>query len=260
MSANDSPIGIFDSGVGGLSILQSISALLPQEDLIYVADSQYTPYGNKTDAEIESRVLTIASFLESKSVKCLVVACNTATAAAIKQLREKYSIPIIGLEPALKPAANNSKTKRVGVLATQATLESEKYEQLKQQFVDSLQLTEKASPLFVELVENSKELSENEYQMIEKELAPFRQANIDALVLGCTHYPFLTQAITNIMGDDVTLYESGPAVAKEVKRRLSAQLSNKARQGSALFYSSAPENAAPQFSQLLNQNVQVKPF
>jgi glutamate racemase len=260
MSVNDNPIGIFDSGVGGLSILQSINALLPREDLIYVADSQYTPYGNKTDGEIESRVLAIAAFLASKNVKCLVVACNTATAAAIHQLRENYSIPIIGLEPALKPAANHSKSKRVGVLATQATLESEKYQQLKRQFASSLKLVEKASPLFVELVENSNELSEKEYTMIEKELTPFREAKIDALVLGCTHYPFLTQAISSIMGEYVTLYESGPAVAKEVKRRLATQLNDKTSQGSIHFFSSAPEYASPQFSQLLNKNIQVSPF
>jgi glutamate racemase len=260
MRPNNNPIGIFDSGVGGLSILQAINSLMPQEDLIYVADSQFTPYGDKSEREIEDRVLAIASFLTEKNVKCIVVACNTATAAAVNQLRRLYSVPIIGLEPALKPAAENSLSGKVGVLATQATLDSQKYENLKQQFGGKLQLIEKASSLFVELVEHSPTIAEKEFNLIRNELEPFRQASVDALVLGCTHYPFLTEAISNIMGNNVVLYESSMPVAKEVKRRLNNQLSTSQSLGSIDFFSSEPEDAEPKLSRLLDRKVIVSLF
>ena len=212
-------IGIFDSGVGGLSVLSAVRQLLPNENLVYVADTLYTPYGGRSAEFIESRVLSIAEFLAAQSVKLITVACNTATAAAVNSLREKHTIPIVGLEPALKPAVSFSAKEKVGVLATKATLDSEKYRQLRSRFTDDVEIVERASPLFVELVEKAPEIGPNEYQLIANELAPFVQAEVDALVLGCTHYPFLTETITNILGPSVSLFESAYPVAREIKRR-----------------------------------------
>ncbi len=255
---NNLPIGIFDSGVGGLSVLNAVRQLLPNENLIYVADSAYTPYGEKTDQQIEDRVLLISDFLQSKKVKAMVVACNTATAAAVNSLREKYDCPIVGLEPALKPAAQASHNKRVGVLATQATLRSQKYLSLKKNFSPTLEIFEKASPLFVSLVEESEAISEKEYRLIEAELSYFQNANIDSLVLGCTHYPFLTDAISKIMGDHVTLYESSMAVAIELRRRLENNLNTNFNQGTSHFYSTEPESARGKFNRLMQQPVTLR--
>lgn len=233
---------------------------MPNENLIYVADSEFTPYGNKSEQLIESRVMSIAELLNHQNVKALVVACNTATAAAIKSLREKYSIPVIGLEPALKPAAESTSSARVGVLATQSTLDSQKYQHLKNKFGNQLELVEKASPLFVELVETAPEITSLELELIEKELAPFKRAKIDSLVLGCTHYPFLTEAITAIMGPEVTLFESGLPVAKEVLRRLQYQQNDGNKIPSIEYYSSNPQKSQLIFDYLVGHETQLTPF
>lgn len=233
---------------------------MPNENLIYVADSEFTPYGNKSEQQIESRVLMIAELLSDQNAKAIVVACNTATAAAIKALREKYSIPVIGLEPALKPASENTNCARVGVLATQSTLDSQKYQQLKDKFGKQLELVEKASPLFVELVENAPKITSVELALIEKELTPFKRAKIDSLVLGCTHYPFLTEAIATIMGPDVTLFESGFPVAKEVLRRLKHQQNDGNTIASIQYYSSNPQKSQLIFDYLIGQKTKLIPF
>jgi len=233
---------------------------MPNENLLYVADSLYTPYGDKSDQQIETRVLKIADFLNTKKVKAIVVACNTATAAAIKNLREKYQIPIIGLEPALKPAVNYSPNGRIGVLATRSTLESEKYQTLRSRFDSNIELTEKASPLFVELVENTPVIGKNELKLIEDELHIFKQSKIDSLVLGCTHYPFLTQAIDKILGPQVTLFESGKPVAKELNRRLQGVLNLSEIAGNIQYFSSDPERTQKMFEQILEQKILLNKF
>ena len=260
MASQNNPIGIFDSGIGGLSILKAIHKLMPSENLIYVADSEYTPYGNKSAQQIESRVLAIAEHLVNQKVKAIVVACNTATAAAVKTLRGKYTIPVIGLEPALKPASENTSSARVGVLATQSTLESQKYRELKDRFGQQLELVEKASSLFVELVESAPEITSDELALIEKELGPFKDAKIDSLVLGCTHYPFLTAAISKIMGPNVTLFESGLPVAKEVQRRLQNNHNTSQEKGSIQYYSSDPQKSQAKFDLLLGGKTQINRF
>ena len=231
--------------------------LLPNENLIYVADSAYTPYGEKTNQQIEERVLLIARFLSSKNVKAMVVACNTATAAAVNRLREEYAFPIVGLEPALKPAAQASINKKIGVLATHATLRSQKYLALKSQFSASFEIFEKASPLFVNLVEDSDEISNNEFRLIQTELEYFRKNHVDSLVLGCTHYPFLTDAISNIMGNKVKLFESSMPVAVELSRRLEGKLSVSSQSGTNLFYSTNPKASEAKFNRLLDDAVTV---
>ncbi len=230
---------------------------MPQEDLIYVADSAYTPYGDRNEFEIEQRVSLIASFLYQQKVKAIVVACNTATAAAISQLRTQYQFPIIGLEPALKPAIEYSPNKRVGVLATQATLNSQKYLTLKSSLAGELGIFEKASPLFVQLVEDCEQLSSHEVQLIESELDFFKNAEVDSLVLGCTHYPFLTDTISQIMGNQVRIFESSQAVANELKRRLNRQINLETHQGLNQFYSTHPQSAQKKFNRILGQRVKL---
>jgi len=260
MSISKNPIGIFDSGVGGLSILKAIRKLMSAENLIYVADSQFTPYGNKSAQQIEDRVLKIAKLLIKQKVKAIVVACNTATAASVKTLRDRYTTPIIGLEPALKPASENTQNGRVGVIATQTTLDSQKYQDLKKNFAKHIELTEKASPLFVELVENAHEITEIELSLIERELSAFKKAKIDSLVLGCTHYPFLTDTISNIMGAEVTLYESGLPVALEVQRRLQNSLNTSNKKGLIRYFSSNPAKSQAKCDLLLGKKIQIEPF
>ncbi|MGX5200863.1 glutamate racemase [Aliikangiella sp. IMCC44632] len=255
-----SPIGIFDSGVGGLSVLNAINQLLPKENLIYLADTQYTPYGEKSEEQIKQRVLKIAQFLIQKKVKMLVVACNTATAAAVNNLRETYTIPIVGLEPALKPAILFSEKETVGVLATRSTLESEKYKTLKARFEGQADIIEKASSLFVEMVETAPLIGARQQALIKAELQPFIKANVASLVLGCTHYPFLTEAISRIMGPKVKLFESAQPVANEVKRRLETNLNSQQSNGAIEFFSSAPEKAQQSFERLLKRQVNINSF
>jgi glutamate racemase len=259
-----SAIGIFDSGVGGLTVVQAIQRLLPNEDLIYVADTQFNPYGNKTDQLIEQRVSLIAEFLSKHSVKAMVVACNTATAAAIEHIRAHYDFPIIGLEPALKPAFEASQNKTIGVLATQSTLQSAKYQKLKQRFSQDAVIIEKASPLLVELVENQSPLSSNDIKNIEHELQLFTQAQVDSIVLGCTHYPFLSETIQSIVGLNVRLFESGLPVALELKRRLANNMNTSNReagaQASIRYFSSASEQAQIMICRLLSKQIKVDPL
>lgn len=256
--SNQSAIGIFDSGVGGLSVLQAVHDLLPAEDLIYVADTLNTPYGIRSHQFIESRVFTIAEFLIKQDVKAIVVACNTATAAAIKQLRNAYQIPIIGLEPAIKPALEWTQLNSIGVLATQATLESEKYQQLKSQLKSDCEIIEKASHFFVELVESAETIDNETHQKIIHELVGFK-GRIDALVLGCTHYPFLTETIQRILGSKIKIFESAYPVAKELKRRIEDQQS-KNNIGTVQYYSSAPEQAKTTFDHLMASDISIKLF
>lgn len=233
---------------------------MPNENLIYVADSEFTPYGDKSAQLIETRVLAIAEHLFNQKVKAIVVACNTATAAAVQTLRKRYSIPVIGLEPALKPASEYTASARVGVLATQATLDSQKYQELKEKFGQQLELIERASPLFVELVESAPDITDVEMTLIEKELQPFIKAKIDSLVLGCTHYPFLTKAISSIMGPKVTLFESGLPVAKEVQRRLENKLTDSNKKGRIEYYSSNPNKSQRIFDCLLQNKTRITKF
>ncbi len=256
----NSPIGIFDSGVGGLSVVRAVQQLMPSENIIYLADSLYVPYGERSEEWIENRALNIAEILAKHQVKAIVVACNTATAAAANALRVKYDFPIIGLEPALKPAVENTQNSRVGVLATQSTLDSQKYQQLKKRFAKEPVILERASSFFVELVENAPILEQKEVELIEVELKPFIEANVDSLVLGCTHYPFLAKTIKKIMGPEVTLFDSGFPVAKELMRRLRNNLNGSTMPGSIEYFSSHPAKAQSAFDYLLDGKTPLAMF
>ena len=215
-----SPIGVFDSGVGGISVLKHIHTLLPNEDLMYVADSKFAPYGNKTPEFIQERALWITDFLIGKGAKALVVACNTATAAAVDLLRQKYHLPIIGMEPAVKPAAAASKTGVIGVLATSGTLKSAQFAALLDHYGQQVEVVTQACHGLVECVERGELDSTATQDLLASYVQPLIAAEADTIVLGCTHYPFVRTLIENLVGNDVVLIDTGAAVAKELKRRL----------------------------------------
>lgn len=236
------PIGVFDSGIGGLTVLRHIRELMPHESINYVADRGFIPYGNKTDAFIYSRVHSITDFLIKNSAKAVVVACNTATAAAIHQLRKTFDIPIIGMEPGVKPAIQVSRNGNIGVLATAGTLGSLKFRDLIERHANGAELFIKPCHGWVEHIEAG-DLSESEtMRMIETTLSPLLQKRVDTLVLGCTHYPFLTPQIKKLAGEEVGIVDTGYAVATHLKRRLEENdlLSASSSAGTERFWSSGP--------------------
>ena len=214
------PIGVMDSGVGGISVLKHIQALLQYEDLIYFADSKYAPYGNKTPAKIAARCFEIANFLIAKDVKALVVACNTATAAAIDAMREKYNLPIIGMEPAVKPAAEASKNGVIGVLATVGTLKSAQFAALLESYGRNVKVVTQACVGLVECIERGELDTPETKAFIRQYATPLLAEGADTIVLGCTHYPFVKDVIREIVGKEVSLIDTGAAVAKQLKRQL----------------------------------------
>jgi glutamate racemase len=211
------PIGIFDSGVGGTSIFKEIKALLPNENTIYLADSKNAPYGNKSKDEIIALSIKNTELLLKKKCKLIVVACNTATTNAIKILRANYNIPFIGIEPAIKPAALNTKTKAVGILATKGTLSSELFHQTTDLYSKNIKVIEQVGEGIVPLIENGKVNSEEMKELLKVYLQPMIKADIDYLVLGCTHYPYLIPLLLEMLPNSVKIIDSGEAVAKQTK-------------------------------------------
>ncbi|WP_299522010.1 glutamate racemase [uncultured Lutibacter sp.] len=211
------PIGIFDSGIGGTSIWKEVIKLLPNENTIYLADSINAPYGEKSPEEIILLSIKNTELLISKGCKLIIVACNTATTNAIDYLRKTYTIPFIGIEPAIKPAALLSKTGAIGILATKGTLTSKLFEKTAAEYTKNITTIEQDGEGLVPLIEagklNSKELNE----LLSTYLKPMLNFNIDHLVLGCTHYPYLIPQIKEILGSDVNIIDSGEAVAKQTK-------------------------------------------
>ncbi|MDO4735542.1 MAG: glutamate racemase [Bacteroidia bacterium] len=213
-------IGIFDSGVGGLSVFKEIYNQLPDNKYIYVSDNGYCPYGPRPREEVISRAVSITDYLISKGAKLIVVACNTATAAAIEYLRENYSIPFVGMEPAIKPAAIHSKSAVVGVLATKGTFKGELYLKTSSKFASNVQVLEQVGEGLVELVENGEVHSPQAYSLLTKYLEPMLEKGADHIVLGCTHYPFLTDVIKDIVGERMQIINPAPAIAKRVEEIL----------------------------------------
>lgn len=232
LTASTAPIGIFDSGVGGLSVLRHIRDQLPLEDLIYVADSAYAPYGDKTEQQVIDRSLAIAAFLLGQGVKALVVACNTATIAAIKALRARYpALPIVGVEPGLKPAAASSRNGTIGVLATERTLRGDKLLALREQVSAATGATFILQPCIgladrIEQCALGSDINDATSAMLERYITPVLAQGADTLVLGCTHYPFVQAAIERIVhshtSEPVTLIDTGQAVARQLARLLDA--------------------------------------
>ena len=216
------PIGIFDSGVGGTSIWKEIHALLPYEDTIYLADSKNAPYGPKGKEAITNLCIKNTELLISKGCKLIVVACNTATTNAINVLRSTYKIPFIGIEPAIKPAALHTKTNAVGILATKGTLSSALFSKTSDLFASNIKVIEQVGDGIVSLIENGNLYSEDMKLLLQNYMQPMIDANIDCLVLGCTHYPYLMPILKDILPKHVTIIDSGEAVAKQTKTILNA--------------------------------------
>lgn len=227
-SSADAPIGVFDSGVGGLSVLRHIHAQLPHEHVLYFADSAFAPYGAKTDDWLVQRALAVTAFLIERGAKALVVACNTATVAAIKAVRTAYpALPVVGVEPGLKPGAAATRNGTVGVLATESTLRGEKFLALREQISGTTGARFLLQPCIglVELIEQGDLSGEATAAMLQTYVTPLLEQGADTLVLGCTHYPFVQEAIAQVVaarGDSmpITLIDTGEAVARQLARLL----------------------------------------
>lgn len=211
------PIGIFDSGIGGTSIFNEIHGLLPNEDTIYLADSKNAPYGNKSKAEIIKLSIKNTELLLEKNCKLIVVACNTATTNAIQLLRSTYDVPFIGIEPAIKPAALNTKTKAIGILATKGTLSSELFHNTTDLYANGIKVIEQIGEGIVPLIEMGKTTSDDMRALLETYMKPMLDANIDYLVLGCTHYPYLIPMLLEMLPKHIKIIDSGLAVARQTK-------------------------------------------
>jgi len=217
---NDNPIGIFDSGIGGLSVARSIRRELPHENLVYLADSLHAPYGDKTADAIKQRSAAMVDFLLQQKVKAVVVACNTATVSAIQSLRSKFPIPIIGIEPGVKPAMLATQSKVIGVLATEQTLMSQSFIQLAARFSTDISIEVQPCPGLVEQIEGLNLDSPETEVLLKQYLLPLLQKGADTIVLGCTHYAFLSPLIKKIASNGVEIINTHDAVAKEVLRRV----------------------------------------
>jgi glutamate racemase len=256
---NNQAIGVMDSGVGGISVLKHIHALLPHEHLIYFADSKHAPYGSKTPEEIIARCMQIADFLLQKDVKAIVVACNTATAAAINTLRETFDIPIIGMEPAVKPAAAATKNGVIGVLATVGTLKSAQFAALLESYGRNVKVVTQGCVGLVECIERGELESTETKALIRQYTAPLLAEGADTIVLGCTHYPFIAHVIQEVVGDKITLIDTGAAVAKQLKRQLEEKglLSVSQQKAEVHFWTnSEAENASQVTEKLWGKHVE----
>jgi glutamate racemase len=220
----NAPVGVFDSGIGGLSVLREIRALLPHEDLLYFADSGHAPYGGKSEAQIVERAQAVAAFLLQQGVKAMVVACNTATAAAIDGIRKKYpALPVVGVEPGLKPGAFATQCGKVGVLATKSTVSSQRFETLRAQVhaATGVQFVSMPCPGLADKIEEGELDTPSTAQLVRSYVQPLLAEGVDTLVLGCTHYPFVLPLIEReCAGKSITIIDTGHAVARQLARLL----------------------------------------
>lgn len=252
----EQPIGMFDSGVGGLSVWREVVQLLPNEDVIYFADNANCPYGPRPAEEVIELSEKIVDFFLSKKVKLIVVACNTATAAAIDHLREKYDVPFVGMEPAVKPAALATKTGCVGILATAGTLGGKLFNHTKERYAADVNVVMQVGTGLVELVEQGLQYSERAKVLLQRYVSPMVEQHADYIVLGCTHYPFFRPLIDAVAGEDVTIVDPAPAVARRVKEVLehNALFSEDKHTPNYAFYSSGDSGA---MITLLQETLQV---
>jgi glutamate racemase len=251
------PIGAFDSGVGGLSILREIRKLLPAEDLIYLADTAHCPYGVKPLGEIRQRTLEVSGYLISLGAKIIVVACNSACAAGLDKIREVHpETPIIGVEPAVKPAHEQTRNGKIGVLATNMTLNGAKFSTLVEKYGSDIKVYTQPAPGLVELVEAGKLDNDEAEQLLRQYLDPLMGHQVDTIVLGCTHFPFLRPLIQKIVGPAVLVIDTGMAVAKHTARVLAEkQIANPgSKPGSDTFYTSGDPEAVGKVVRLLWQS------
>jgi glutamate racemase len=244
--ASNSPIGIFDSGVGGISVLRAIRDQMPEESVVYFGDQGHIPYGSRPVQQIRAFSETITRFLLEQGAKIIVVACNTASAAALKYLRETFpAVRFVGMEPAVKPAAEHTHTGKVGVLATPATFQGALYASVVERFANGVQLFQNTCPGLVQEIEQGNLDGETTHKILEDALRPMLEKNIDTVVLGCTHYPFVIPLIEEIVGVSVRVIDPAPAVARQIQRLLESTKisSNSESRGEIKLYTSGDPNA-----------------
>jgi glutamate racemase len=235
-----SPIGVFDSGIGGVTVLRAIRELLPAEDLIYFGDSANLPYGEKSLEEIRCLSESVADFLLKEKCKLIVIACNTASAAALKHLRARHpEVNFIGMEPAVKPAAEQTQSGVVGVLATTATFQGELFASVVERFAQDVVVLRQPCPGLVQQIETGKSQAADTERMLRGWLEPMIENQLDTLVLGCTHYPFVMPTLKKILGEKVKIIDPAPSVARHVKRILDEKhLLNEQETGKTIYYTS----------------------
>lgn len=240
------PIGIFDSGIGGVSVLREIRTLLPEEDLLYFGDSANLPYGEKSMEQIRSLSERVIRFLLAHKCKLIVIACNTASAAALKYLRSQYPETVfVGMEPAVKPAAEQTQTGVVGVIATTATFQGELFASVVERFAREVRVLHQPCPGLVQQIEAGKLDTPDTETMLRGWLRPMIDQHIDALVLGCTHYPFVRPVLQKILGEKVRIIDPAPAIARRVKSLLgeAGQLHTGGGKGETVYYTSGTKEA-----------------
>ncbi len=261
MLLTSSPIGVFDSGVGGLSVLRAMREQMPAENIIYFGDQGHVPYGPRSMEQIQNFSEGITNFLLQKESKLIVVACNTASAAALKYLREKFSdVTFVGMEPAVKPAAEITRTGKVGVLATPATFQGALYASVVERFGAGVELFQHTCPGLVGQIEKGELQSVATRAILEDALRPMLEKNIDTVVLGCTHYPFVIPLIEDIVGDQVRVIDPAPAVARQVGRLLDAKSlrnSSEVKGNLQIFTSGTVDVVKSILPKLLNESADV---
>lgn len=262
-TSTSAPIGVFDSGAGGLSVLRRIRELLPYESLLYAADTAHIPYGDKTSAFVRERVQVVSQQLVALGAKALVVACNTATAAAVESLRERFAIPVVGMEPGVKPAVGCSRNGVVGILATEAMVRSNRMADLVARFAEGKEVIIQPCPGLVEQVERLALNTPETTRLLQHHLAPILSHGADTLVLGCTHYPFLRPAIERLVGQGVTVIDTAPAIARRLQALLQqgGLINSGPQPGRVRFYSNGDvREQTDLFSRLWGEKVAVEPF
>jgi len=262
LTKNHSPIGVFDSGVGGLSVLRSMRELMPHENMIFIADQEHVPYGSRASQEVHGFAQGITHFLLDESAKLIVVACNTASAASLHSLRQEFpNIPFVGMEPAVKPAAEKTNSKVVGVLATPATFQGELYASVVERFARDVTLIQHTCPGLVQQIEAGELQGSRTRAILEEALIPMLAQGIDTIVLGCTHYPFAIPLIEEIVGPQVRVIDPAPAVARQVGRMLDAhKLRNPGDRTSSTRYltSGDPQHLQALLAQLIAEDGYVE--
>jgi len=241
MMNSASPIGVYDSGVGGLTVWRALRELLPQEDLLYFADQAKVPYGNRPLEEVRALAEGVTRYLMEQGAKLIVIACNTASAASLKHLRALYpTFPFVGMEPAVKPAAEQTLSGKVGVLATPSTFQGELYASVVERFAHDVQLFQNTCPGLVQQIEKGYLDTSKTHRILEEVLEPMLKEGVDTLVMGCTHFPFVIPLIKQIAGEDVRVIDPAPAVARQVKRVLEGRelLAKRQRAGYSVFLTS----------------------
>ncbi len=258
----NSPLGIFDSGVGGITVLRAIREQMPSESVIYFGDQGHIPYGSRPMEQIRRFSEGITNFLLVQNAKIIVVACNTASAAALKYLRKRLpGVQFVGMEPAVKPAAEQTQTGKVGVLATPATFQGALYASVVERFANGVELLQDTCPGLVQQIEQGKLDGEETRRILEDALLPMLEKNIDTVVLGCTHYPFVIPLIQQIVGDNVRVIDPAPAVARQVRRLLEAggMRSESKSNGKVKFYTSGdPDFLKSMLPLLLGESGEVQ--